>query len=657
MSFLYYIVVAALAGLGGVAAFPRDSVTFFIDVTGCNSTAVHRPTQTEIATYRRHWTGTAAGGASAFFRTCSYGDPAWALDDESRHPIFDRLVEVPCRGSVPIPYDFDSFCGLSELYAAQQIAAAAYGGEAGGALPAIRIIANVPDARCTFYGVTDSSCFGDDKNKPCQTWVTSQRSLPQDGRPPLMNTVVHELGHTLGLWHSASADQPQWDYGDKSCVMGCSDDANTCYNAPQSAALGISRPSIALDVERALPLGVWADIGIPVFSTMPTNHATLRGSELGDVAVFLSARSSDATPAFDSGLSPAFDKRLSVHIASTSMSDPSSVLVGTLGGADDAPLQLIGGASYGPSGSALAAPLTLRTYGIAVRLLQNVTNLLGARLSICRFSAAGDARHSTCVGKSPPPLSYKPTTPLFFDPPPPSRSTPPPPIRCNQMQFGSTCSLPLGRNCPWSIPESAPKFFSLALQEQDDRVELRVSRDSSLDLDAWMAGPHPTTPSVSAISQIIFPFPKDLANVLNSSALRDFVALVTSKPGTVTTIPAYITAAQAYGNVSTRAGNVGGVLGYYIYKARGSSYADGDVVTVPKVVFDLMPRLGDGGVEYSFYGSEAYCRIQTAAVLTTTVQRPPPPPTTPSPSHSQPPPRRLFSPPPTKPPVCSCTCV
>ena len=38
---------------------------------------------------------------------------------------------------------------------------------------------------------------------------------------------------------------------------------------------------------------------------------------------------------------------------------------------------------------------------------------------------------------------------------------------CNTLQFGQTCSLPLGRNCPWRTPDSIPLFFSLEAGDLD----------------------------------------------------------------------------------------------------------------------------------------------------------------------------------------------
>ena len=204
-------------------------------------------------------------------------------------------------------------------------------------------------------------------------------------------------------------------------------------------------------------------------------------------------------------------------------------------------------------------------------------------------------------------------------PPPPTHS---PSSRCNTLQFGRTCGLPLGKNCPWAFPGTVPAFYRLvasALEPGADRRMFTVVQDKTLDFAAWALGPHPTTPTVNPISQIIFPFPLPayaaLVEATNSTQLRTFVALVASKPSTVSVIPGSIPAVQAVGVngllLSTRAGNVYGVTGYYLYKSQNAAYADGDAFYLPEAVVALMPRLGDGStVEFSFYGSEAYCLIQ-----------------------------------------------
>ena len=194
-----------------------------------------------------------------------------------------------------------------------------------------------------------------------------------------------------------------------------------------------------------------------------------------------------------------------------------------------------------------------------------------------------------------------------------------------------SCGLPLGKNCPWSIPAQTPSFFTLSTPSSNlifdssrltylapgvKYIRFFISRDWTQNMPAWIAGPHPTSSSVGPITQIIFPFPKPsyvkLVNQLNSSELADFVSSVFSKSGSVTTFPnavdhAPIDAIAHNVSTSTRAGNVGGITGYYVYSKE--LWQDSTDLFIPARMVDLMPRLADGSIEYSFYGSEAYCKI------------------------------------------------
>ena len=193
----------------------------------------------------------------------------------------------------------------------------------------------------------------------------------------------------------------------------------------------------------------------------------------------------------------------------------------------------------------------------------------------------------------------------------------PPSVRCDTRQFGQTCGLPLGRNCPWRNSTDVPRFFTLFVGPREGALRLfRVQQDLSLDLALWLNNRNP-------INQIIFALPFDayyaLANSTNSSALATFISRVLTKPGTVTTIPTPVINAQGLSPpgilLSTRAGNVGGVTGYYIYKPPGQNYADGDAFYLPEAVVELMPRRSDGSIEYSFYASEEYCLLQSVMVV------------------------------------------
>jgi hypothetical protein len=235
----------------------------------------------------------------------------------------------------------------------------------------------------------------------------------------------------------------------------------------------------------------------------------------------------------------------------------------------------------------------------------------------------------------PPPLPSVPSFPLPHPPPPKS----PPPTACYAPQFGVTC-VPLGRNCPWAYPLATPAFFSLTsspllfdstsvsfLHPGVRYIKLTITRNWAYDLEAWMAGPHPSTKSVNPITQIIFAFPKAaylaLAEEVESDALLSFVTNnVFLRSGSVTSFPNAVDPAHVAAvttppkGVSSRAGNVGGATGYYVYSSSSVLWADGQDVFLPEEVARLIPRLPDGRIEYSFYGSEAYCLLQMTSFPT-----------------------------------------
>jgi hypothetical protein len=64
------------------------------------------------------------------------------------------------------------------------------------------------------------------------------------------DTVIHELGHTMGLQHAAS---PAYEYGDGSTTMG-SGAGVRCHNAPHTWQLGWSSPIASLN-KANLPAG------------------------------------------------------------------------------------------------------------------------------------------------------------------------------------------------------------------------------------------------------------------------------------------------------------------------------------------------------------------------------------------------------------------
>ena len=141
---------------------------------------------------------------------------------------------------------------------------------------------------------------------------------------------------------------------------------------------------------------------------------------------------------------------------------------------------------------------------------------------------------------------------------------------------------------------------------------------STLDIQNWLRyGPHPSTQSAGPITQVIFPFSKSsfsslIANIPSDQGqiLQTFLDnRIYPRSGSVTTIPGGVTnvLSTSQEGISSRVGNVYGVVGYYVYSQ--GMWTDGQEFKIPEIVWSLMPRI-NGQIEYSFYGSEAYCFIQ-----------------------------------------------
>lgn len=322
---------AFAAAFGAALGFPSPTISFVIDVQGCPaSSSVYHPTAGDVARYARYWNDrTVRGGAAWFFDACT-ADPRFALSPASDHAVFPAIVPVPCAGRTPysnMAYNSSANCGLLELYAYQEIAAAAYAKHTGRNLTIYRrLVVNVP-MNCQFYGVGSRGCAASPPPPPavgsCYVWIRTDRSFfwtVPGQTSPLMHTVVHELGHTLALQHSANVeDVPRpgaafWEYGDASCVMGSAGSAETCFNAPHARQLGFARAVADLDDARLSPLGACTSLRLPAFTpTSKFNHVTLKSAGV-PATIFLSVRLRNASRSgADGQLSADYDRVLSVH--------------------------------------------------------------------------------------------------------------------------------------------------------------------------------------------------------------------------------------------------------------------------------------------------------------------------------------------------------
>jgi hypothetical protein len=183
---------------------------------------------------------------------------------------------------------------------------------------------------------------------------------------------------------------------------------------------------------------------------------------------------------------------------------------------------------------------------------------------------------------------------------------------CNMNQFGKTCSLPLGANCPWRTPASVPLMYKFKYHKRPQ------GNPPVIHAVITQIG-YKYNVTKSPICQIIFPFPLDRWLSLNSTLTPDeFKYLLSKIPDAgatgivtdITNIKPLATTTDKPGFVRSHVGKVLGAYGYYIYNSPKAPFPTTMKLYIPKVIFDRIPRIPPNIIEYSFYGSEAYCRIQ-----------------------------------------------
>ena len=123
----------------------------------------------------------------------------------------------------------------------------------------IFILPNLPE--CGWAGLGTLGCEKD----RCRIWINNGGVTMKN-----LDIIWHEIGHTMGLYHSGV---PGNEYGDCTCAMGnCG--VGQCFNAAQSWQLGWVLPIDDLDASSLTP-GIWLKYYLPALQIGDSTEAAL----------------------------------------------------------------------------------------------------------------------------------------------------------------------------------------------------------------------------------------------------------------------------------------------------------------------------------------------------------------------------------------------
>ncbi|KXZ51072.1 hypothetical protein GPECTOR_14g57 [Gonium pectorale] len=207
----------------------------------------------------------------------------------------------------------------------------------------------------------------------CYVWSfgeTSPRSL------------MHEMGHNMGLSHSWSWPDLS-PYGDTASLLG-NGPAPVCFNAPQSAALGLSQAIANLTAADLTP-GSWLTVRLPPTYITDTNFVAVAVSWMSDPTLrkgylYLSYKMAQQAEA---GMPKALDGKVHIHSYTGDLSLASrnyTLLVGNITeGEQWPPAAQAGSAMY---------PWKLVVTAVATPRLSAYVDDMLATVQICRFDTS-----------------------------------------------------------------------------------------------------------------------------------------------------------------------------------------------------------------------------------------------------------------------------
>ncbi|KAG1673422.1 hypothetical protein FOA52_002187 [Chlamydomonas sp. UWO 241] len=279
----------------------------------------------------------------------------------------------------------------------------------------MRRLVFAPSPICPWLGIASFGCRGEF----CDAWVRYDQLKR-------LNTIFHELGHTLQFPHSSSAT---WEYGDCSCPIWCTSE-RACLNAPQAINAGWYK-ELAIHTSANTSPGVWYRYFIPAAELSDTNTVKISPDwayVAGLPSYYLSLKTNCG---YNANIDSFFKDKLSMH-TSSSVSQSDGIPPFYLG--------MIPGSSNAGAGFNVGSVIKETAARLVIRFNALSPGATSADVSFCEETPASgtcsdgldndcngliDTADPACAGAVTP-SSPRPPPPVA-SPPPPSASPPPPP--------------------------------------------------------------------------------------------------------------------------------------------------------------------------------------------------------------------------------------